>query len=137
MAERVAQLAVATVELVCAGAQHGGPGGNRPVEPGVGIVDIKHGSESRAAAERIRGDGADLLFMLGVFVGEIEGAAIDPQCRVTNLPLMLEAFQFLGREGGLVERDRLGAAPNAKIGRDDSFGRAHTVSPTCNPVGWL
>jgi len=137
MAERIAQLAVAAVEFVSAGAQHGGPGGNRPVEPGVGIVDIEHGGEGRAATQSIRRDGADLLFMFGIFIGEIEGAAIDPQRRVTNLAFMLITFQLLGREGGLVELNRFGAAPDAKIGRDDSSGRAHTVSPSCNVLGWL
>lgn len=137
MAKRVAQLAVASVEFVGAGAQHSGACGNRPVEPEIGILDIQHDGDGGACAQRIGRDRADLGFVLGIFVGEIENSAIDPQRRMANLALMHIALKLFGFEGVLVKGNGFGAAPDAEIRRDDGFWRAHTVSPSCNPVGWL
>ncbi len=137
MAERVTQLAVAAVEFVGAGAQHSGACGNRPVEPEIGILDIQHDGDGGASAERIGRDRANLAFVLGIFIGEVQNSAINPQRRMANLALILIALNLFGFEGVLVKGNRFSAAADIDIGRNGGFGWAHTVSSSCNPVGWL
>lgn len=137
MPERVAHPAVAAIEFIAAGAHHSRSCSDGAVEPGIGIIDIEHQRDGGASGHRVGRNGADLLLMLGKFVGQIDGAAIDPQRRVADLVLILVALQLFGGEGGLVEGDRVDAAPDAQIGRNGCSGLAHTVSSPCNSVGWL